>query len=188
MLITRRRTGPAWQIERLSPLLYALSRELRAGATVHAAVDAVAHDPAVAGPEFAELARRVAAGAPVVDQLDRWATRLDHPDAELVRAVLALGVTTGSALAATLDRAAGRLADRFELQREIRTLGAPARASALVLTIAPVGFLALLASVDDRIIDTILTHPVAGGCVLAGLVINLFGWLWMRHLAAGVEA
>lgn len=187
MVSRHRPSTSAWQIERLASLLFALSRELRAGATVHGAVAAVATDRSVAGPDFRQLAGRVEAGAPVTDELDRWADRLGHPDAELVRAVLSLGVSTGSALAATLDRAAGRIVDRAELQREIRGLAAPARASALLLTIAPVGFLVLLATVDERVLVTIATVPVATGCVVAGLALNGVGWLWMRRLARSVE-
>lgn len=176
-----------WQVRRLAPLLFAIARELRGGATVHAAVQAVARDPAVAGASFVDLARRVAAGAPVVDELHRWAARLDHPDADLVRAVLGLGVSTGGALAATLERAAERIADRAELQREIRALSAPARASALLLTVAPVAFLAVLAAVDRRVLHTATGHPVAVVAVGVGFVLNGAGWLWMRRLAGAVE-
>lgn len=185
--MTRRgRTAAAWQVGRLAPLLYALARELRAGATVHTAVRAVAADPTVAGAGLVELARRVDDGAPALPELERWAADLEHPDADLVRAVLALGLTTGGALAATLERAADRIADRVDLQREIRALSGQARASALLLTVAPVGFLALLAMVDRGVLSAATTEPVAIVAILVGMVLNVGGWVWMRRLAERV--
>ncbi|MEM7141275.1 MAG: type II secretion system F family protein [Actinomycetota bacterium] len=176
-----------WQVERLARIAHALARELRMGATLHAAVDAVAGDHDLAGDGFRLMARRVAAGSPVVEELDRWAAALSHPDASMIRAVLAAGASSGAALADVLDRTGERLSDRVSVRAEARALSAQARASALVLTIAPLGFLALMILFDRRV-ATVFSDPLGRVCLAVGAALDLLGWLWMRHLVRRVPA
>lgn len=175
------------QLDALPLLLHALSRSLRSGKTLHAALREVAADSAVAGDEFVRAARRVADGSPVEHELDRWAAALAHRDADLVRSVVNTGATTGSALAASFDRAAASLQERADLRREIAALTAQARASALLLTVAPVVFLGVMATADPGVLAFATATPVGRAALLVGVVLDALGWAWMQRLTAAVD-
>jgi tight adherence protein B len=174
------------QRERLPLVLHGLARELRAGGTLHHAVQVVADDPSISGPGLRAAVDRVDAGTGVIDAVDRWAAELAHPDADLVRAVLNAGASTGGAMAASLDRAAGSLRERVELQREIRALSSQARMSAVVLTVAPLAFLFVMAMADRSVLTVIATSQAGRAAFAAGLVLDAIGWLWMRRLIDAV--
>lgn len=176
-----------WQIERLPDLLYFVARALRGGHTLHTALVAAADDPAVSGDALRRAVERVAVGVPVRDELDRWAAALHHRDADLVRAVLNAGSATGAALAGALDRAATSLRDRAELQREVAALTAQARASALLLTVAPFGFLAVVAAADPAVLSRSFASFGGRLAFFVGVVLDALGWFWMRRLADGVD-
>lgn len=176
------------QLDQLPSLLHAMSRALRSGSTLHTALLQVAADPSVAAAPLQRVADRVRAGSAVEGEIDRWASDLDHPDADLVRAVINTGAATGSALAASFDRAAASLQERADLQREIVALTAQARASALLLTVAPVLFLGVMASVDPSVLATVLTTSGGRVALVVGVLLDLAGWVWMRRLTAAVDA
>jgi tight adherence protein B len=176
-----------WQIARLAALLHGLSRALRGGKTLPAALQHVAADRAIAGAGLRRAARRVHDGSPVHEEIDRWATALEHRDADLVRAVVNTGAATGSALAASFDRAAASLQERSDLQREIAALTAQARASALLLTVAPVAFLLVVAISDPGVVAFAATTGIGRLALVCGVALDAVGWFWMRRLTAAVD-
>jgi tight adherence protein B len=176
------------ELEQLPGVCHALARELRRGRSLHLALRAVVADPTLAAGSLATVVRRAEAGEAVATALGRWAAALDHPDAHLVRAVLAVGDATGAALAPSLDRAAATMRERAELGAEIRALTAQSRASALLLTVSPLAFLALLAGLDRGIVAVVVATPLGWTCLIVGAALDGVGWWWMRRLVAGVEA
>jgi tight adherence protein B len=175
------------QVADLAPLLHALSRALRGGMTLHAALQHVAAHSSAAGAAFVRHAQRVHDGSPVHQEIDRWAATLAHRDADLVRAVINTGAATGSALAASFDRAAASLQERADLQREISALTAQARASALLLTLAPVAFLVVMAVADPTIIRFATSTTLGRVALVAGVSLDTAGWVWMQRQAAAVD-
>jgi tight adherence protein B len=183
----RRARRTAAELERLPGICLALARELRAGRSLHLGLRAVAADAGLTTSGLAEVVRRSDAGEPVAVALAGWVDRLDHPDARLVRAVLVIGDATGVALAGSLDRAAASMRERADLRAEVRALTAQSRASAALLTVAPFGFLALMASVDRTVLTAGLTSPLGGAALVVGGGLDGLGWWWMRRQLAGVE-
>lgn len=173
--------GATEAIERLPVTLRTMARELRAGATLQEAVRTVADDGPASG--FRTVVARIDAGAGVAEAIDRWAADLGHRDTDLVRAVLSTGAAAGGALAASLDRAAASLEERVELQREIRALSSQARTSAMVLTVSPLAFLAMMGVADSSVVEVVAYTGIGRACIGVGLVLDLAGWRWMRHLA-----
>ena len=176
-----------WQVARLAALLHGMSRALRSGKTLPDALQLIAADRTIAGAGLRRAARRVHDGSPVHEEIDRWATALGDRDADLVRAVVNTGAATGSSLATSFDRAAASLRERADLQREIAALTAQARASAMLLTLAPVAFLAVVAMTDSRVVAFAATTGVGRLAVSCGVALDVVGWLWMRRLTAAVD-
>jgi tight adherence protein B len=175
------------QLAALPLLLHGLARSLRAGMTLHAALQQAAADDSVAGEGLARAAQRMHEGAPIPHEIDGWAASLGHRDADLVRAVINTGAATGSALAVSFDRAAASLEERAGLQREISALTAQARASAVLLTLAPIAFLVVMATVDPTIVALVVSTASGRVALTLGLLLDLAGWVWMRRLTAAVD-
>ena len=167
----------------LALTLELLARELRGGASVTMAMAAL--------PEEADLGLRLARqriddGAAVGDELDRWSESLPDRDGALVRAVLRLGISTGSALADALDRTATVLRERRQLTDELRALSAQSRASATMIAAAPVGFLLVFAIADPAALSFLIASPLGWMCLAVGLGLDAVGFWWMRRLVAAV--
>lgn len=186
-LVRRLRSRGAADDRRTLPLiLELLARELRAGSTVPGALRSIAGaDPAAAS--LVPVVDRIDRGARVGDELDRWAGELRSSDAHLARAVLRLGISTGAALADSLDRVAETIRDRVELDAELRALTAQSRTSATVLAVAPAIFLGVLALADPTMLAPLVTTPLGWMCLGAGLSLDLVGFWWMRRLVVGID-
>ena len=68
------------------------------------------------------------------------------------------------------------------MQAEVAAMASQARASALVITIAPLAFAALAAATDDRTAAFLLRSPLGVACLAAGLALDVVAAVWMRRL------
>jgi len=168
-------------------VLTGMARALRSGATLHTALQRVAADASIAGRPLRDTARRVHDGSPVRSEIDRWAASFDHPDTDLVRAVLNTGAATGGALAKSFDRAATTLQERADLGREIAALTAQARASALLLSVAPIAFLLVVLAVDPTVVGPAVSTSGRRLAIALGLALDGLGWLWMQRLTSAID-
>jgi Flp pilus assembly protein TadB len=155
--------------ERIDPVSTCeeLARALRAGHSPLAAIDEAS------GLDLPEAPT-------LIERIERALAATDDSDQRLLLSVLATVAHSGGAGAETLDRCALRLRTRAEERREQRLASAPARLSALVLTIVPVGVLALLAATSAGVRDHLVSSVGAFGLVV-GLMLNVAGWRWMRR-------
>ena len=173
-------------ISALPELLNVLARELRAGRNLHEALQTASKLASLQCLGLTALVTRFVSGERLVEALDRWASALAHPDGDLVRAVVSLGSVTGGALADSMERAALTLRERAELADEVRVLTAQTRASALLLFVAPIGFLVLLSTLDPASSALVFTTGLGQLCLVVGLLLDVLGFAWMRWLAASV--
>lgn len=173
-------------ISQLPEMLDVLARELRAGRNLHEAIQTASTLPSLHSLGLDTLVTRFASGERLVEALDRWASALNHPDGDLVRAVVSLGSVTGGALAGSMERAALTLRERAGLVDEVRVLTAQTRASAMLLFVAPIGFLVLLLMFDPASSAAVFTTGLGQLCVVLGLVLDVVGFVWMRWLVASV--
>ena len=159
-----------------------MARALRSGSSITTAfADSGRDHPAVAslvGPVIAQLGR----GRSLVDAL-----RGAHGGAVGATAGgLALTVTRtcaelGGPAARPLERLAATLRARDALRQEQMAHSAQAQMSARVMTLVPVGMLALLASTDPQV-RAAVGSPAGLAAVTVGAGLNLAGWWWMQHI------
>jgi len=152
-------------------VLRAVAAELRAGATVRAALAGAAHvHPelisvgrlAAAGVAFAEL------GSPLCEALPETGRRL--------AAALTFGSSAGGSVVAAVDRLVHAVVETAQLDHELRAATAQARLSAVVVGVAPLVFSAFL------FLSGVAAAPWAAGGIAAttaaiGLALQFCGLL-----------
>lgn len=174
--------------EQLVPWLERVASGLRAGLSLAGALSAAA--PTAPWPLREDLARLEGdiGSLGLAVGLARWAERSGtSPAVTLTASALDLGATAGGEIARAVDRVAASLRDRSEAQAEVRALATQARASAAVLGLAPLGFCALLATVEPAVPRLLLTTPVGWACLVGGLGLEAAGAAWMARIVAGAR-
>ncbi|MBW3615152.1 MAG: type II secretion system F family protein [Actinobacteria bacterium] len=177
----RRRRSPAAD---LPALLEGVASRLRAGGSLgQALVEAAPPGPGVLADQW----RRTAELVPVIGAvaaLQDWAGRADQRSVRLAAAALTLAARTGGSPARAVDGVAATLRSRLALEAEIRALSSQARASAVVIALAPAAFGVLAGLTDPRIVG-FLTTPAGVVVVSAGLGLDALGAWWMARLCRG---
>ncbi|HET6948817.1 MAG TPA: type II secretion system F family protein [Acidimicrobiales bacterium] len=189
VVLTRWRAAAAGRERRATQIPGALDRlatALRAGTSLPSSLAEVgsAVDPPL-GPELTALGEATARGRPVVDVLDDWAARHDDPPTRLAGTALVLATLVGSVPARAVDGVAATVRERLDLAAERRALAAQARASAVVLTVAPLAFAALLVAGDTAAAGFLLGSPAGWSCLAGGVGLDVAGGIWMARLTRG---
>lgn len=181
----RRAVAREMRQRQLPGALEGLASALRSGSSLASALDEVgaALAPPI-GPELAGIAREAARGRSVRDALDDWSRTHDDPSTRLAASALVLAAVVGSAPAQAVDGVATTVRERLDLAAERRALATQARTSALVLTVAPVGFAALLVVTDTEAGRFLLGSPAGWACLALGTVLDAIGAWWMARLSA----
>lgn len=176
-LVARQRRG------QLPEALERMAGALRTGSSLPQALTDAGHTvEAPLGPELAELAQMTDAGQPLLDTLDRWATNHGDSGTQLAATALALATHIGAAPARALDGVATTLRDRISLAGERHAQAAQARYSAIVLSVAPLGFTGLLITTNGTAAHFLLATPLGWACLLVGLGLDALGAAWMARL------
>lgn len=173
------------QFDRALPdLLEAVARGVRAGASLQLALaEAVRDAPLVVRRSFDVVRARIDAGVPFVDAVDEWGAAAPGEGPALAAAALALAGEVGGTASRSLDGVAATLRDRNAVRAEVRALSSQARASALVIGVAPVGFTVVASAVDPTTADFLLRRPIGVACLVGGLALDAVGVRWMHRLA-----
>jgi tight adherence protein B len=169
----------------LPEALESVARSLRAGASMPGAVARAGERvPGPLGRDLLGVAATVEAGERLEGALDRWAARRPLPGVRLAVTALALAAGTGGAPARAVDGVAATLRARVAVAGEVRALSSQARASALVIALAPLAFMVLAAASDTRTAAFLFRSPAGLACLAAGIALDGVGALWMHRLAA----
>ena len=183
---TRRGLGPtdvaAW--------CDALARRLRAGETLRSAVQAERPDDRLLAEITDPIRRGLERGVPLTAAMgpadDRHGVNVvGHRHLDLARTAIATVAELGGSGAEPLDRVAITLRLRAADDSERATHSSQARLSAHVLTVLPLGVLAVLATTDAAV-RAVLMGPFGAACVALGLTLNVSGWWWMRRIIGTV--
>lgn len=181
LLATRRETRR--RRAQLPEALDAVAAGLRSGLALPAAIAGAASVGAPLGDELGAMARDVDAGRPLAEAIERWqAASPDDPLTGLAAAALTVATEVGGPGARAVDGAAASLRERLGSEAETAALATQGRASAAVLTLAPLGFAFLLTSLDPAAGRFLLGTPVGWLCIAVGLGLDGLGAWWMARL------
>lgn len=167
----------------LSDAVTAIAAAMRSG---HSVMQSIAHAAgevnAPLAPALTAVTDRVGFGVPLDTSLDRLVEELPSPDVRLAAGVLRLHRRTSAALPGVLDQVARTLRERRAAAREIRSLTAQARLSAVILGLLPIGFFLFLSATSrENIADAY--HSATGATAIGlGLVLQCGAYLWIRRL------
>jgi tight adherence protein B len=160
-----------------------LASALRAGRSLADALREVAAD--VPEPLRAELTGPCAAlvaGASTDAAVAAWRrTAAPSPDLDLATTALALAAQAGGEVGRACDRVAATLRERRELRAEARALATQARASAGVLTVAPLAFALLVSAIEPGVLGFLATTGPGLACTAIGLSLDAAGAIWMAR-------
>lgn len=167
----------------LPEVVDAVARGLRSGGSLRQALEeAAACAPPVLVDDVGMVVRATERGVTLVDALEDWAQRRPLPGVRLVVAALCLGAETGGAQARAVDGVAATLRMRLATQAEANALATQARASAALITVAPLAFCALASATDPRTAEFLFRTPLGLVMLGAGLALDAVGALWMARL------
>lgn len=161
----------------IAAALEAISRSLRTGSSLRAALRASLLPPGAA----------LAQGHPLAVVLDSWAKQATAPSERLAATALALAAATGGPQSQAVDAAARAVRERIGAAAEVAAYSAQARLSGLVIASLPVVFLAWTLLADHRTASVLLQTPLGWVCITTGVGLDLVGWLWIRA-AVGTTA
>ena len=168
----------------LPELLETVARFLRSGSSLSVALRE-------ASEELGESLRRelsiVLAGAdhgrPLADSFADWASASNSPARHMVAAAMVIAHMLGGGAAHTFDALASSLRARSSAQREAEVMAAQARASALVIGVAPLAFAMVIAAVDPSMAGAVVQSGGGQLCLLGGIACELAGLGWIRRLS-----
>jgi len=161
-----------------------LSRAVRSGASIDHALQDIANIDESLPARVRSVAARVATGQPITVAIDGWAQEAQSEPERLLISALRAGQRVGAQMGPVLDGLAMALRDELALEARRRVLLVQAQLSAAVLVIMPLGFAAL-----SSVMRGGFAFSGARGLVLliAGLMLDGFGVLWMRRLLRGLR-
>lgn len=167
----------------LPDALNLLAGSMRAGFSFMQGLEAVAEE--ASEPIRGELQRAFTEsrlGRPIEEALDDAARRMESRD--LAWAVMAIRIQreVGGNLAELLDTVAETMAHRERLRREIKSLTAEGRLSAIVLSIFPPGFAAVLLVLQPGYINLLFQATIGVICVIGGSILSVLGWFWLSRI------
>ncbi len=171
--------------EQLVSVIQTLASGVRAGLNLVQAMQMIARDaPKPASQEFAHLLREYEYGTPLDEAMGNAGTRIGSNDFQLLFAALQTHRQRGGDLGETLDRIAESIREIQRLERRVETLTAQGRATARWLGVMPLAVLGISYLLMGDQVRLLFTEPVGNLILMAVLVMNLLGWLWIRKIVA----
>ncbi|MDR3506916.1 MAG: type II secretion system F family protein [Caulobacteraceae bacterium] len=164
--------------QQLPNALEIIVRSLEAGHPVPSAINLVGRelgDPI--GSEFGMAADEISFGATLDQAVQRMADRCRHPDFDLFAATVRLQERAGGNLVGLLKMNAHTIRERQKMRLKIRAASSEGRASAMILTAAPILVLGVLMVISPHFYgDVIHERPIQIGLAMFG------GWMFLGNM------
>ncbi|MGZ4756280.1 MAG: type II secretion system F family protein [Acidimicrobiia bacterium] len=169
--------------EQLPDSLALIAGGLRAGHSLPQAVDALAQESeAPTCDEFRRVLFETQLGHSLPVALRSLAERIRSEDFEWVVQAIEIQQDVGGDLAAVLDNVTRTIRDRNRVSRQIDTLTAEGRLSAIILFCLPVGMFIFMKVSNPAYFDE-LTNTLAGNVMLiGGCALLVVGGFWLRRI------
>jgi tight adherence protein B len=169
----------------LPDALMMLAGGMRAGAGFGSALaQLVAEAPAPLGQEFSLMLREQRIGVTLEQSLNNLAHRVPTQTTILVVSAMRIAAETGGGLAETLERTAGTIRSRLQMEGKIKALTAQGKLQAWVVGLLPVLLALVLSKMEPAAMD-LLWHTRMGWATLVVVgVLEMMGVYVIRKIIA----
>lgn len=168
-------------VAQLPDTLNLLAGSLKAGYSLMQGVEAVSRE--VEEPMGRELRRIVAEarlGRPVEDALEEAAERVESPDFAWCVMAIRIQREVGGNLAELLLTVADTMQQRDRLRRDVKSLTAEGRMSAIVLGILPIALGLVMNAVNGEYMRVLFTDTTGQMLLGVAVLMILVGFYWMK--------
>ena len=172
-------------VSQLPAFLEMLSGHVKAGHSIPESLQAsTTLLPSGIQEEIRWLCQAIRLGTPMPDALRMWEERMACEEISMIVCPLRIAIPAGGNLYDLLTRCRDILNAKMRQQNKMRSLTAQARLQALVLTLLPPGFIAVLSKIDPGYLSR-CRDSGAGKTILAiAGALQLLGWLCIRRIMA----
>jgi tight adherence protein B len=187
-VVRRARAADGALVHEVPVVLEHVASELRAGGSIAVSLASADRCGPAAARLTAVLRHRLALGAGPAEALAAWRQATHDRGEPLTGAVRVATAAvraverTGGPGADALDAVARGLRDHTEVVDEVRALATQARASAHVVTGAPVAHLALSSAAGTGGVDDLAASGAGRACLAVGLGLLVLAHWWMRRI------
>jgi len=169
--------------EQLGDSLQMLSGGLRAGHSLPQSIDALVHESeSPTREEFQRVLFETQLGHALPQAMRNLAQRVESEDFEWVAEAVEIQRDIGGDLAELFDNVARTIRDRQRVSRQIKTLTAEGRLSAVILFCLPIFMFCFMAFANKAYFNT-LTGSLVGVLLLVGSgALMAVGGFWLRRI------
>jgi len=165
----------------LPDMLQLLSGTLRAGYSLMQGVEAASsevEDPM--GHELRRVLGEARLGRPLEDALEDCAGRMNSDDFSWAVMAISIQREVGGNLAELLMTVSQTMIARERLRRDVKSLTAEGRISAIVLGLLPVGLGVVMYGINPKYMGVLFHDPIGQIMLTAAAVVACFGFWWMK--------
>ncbi|HEY3834635.1 MAG TPA: type II secretion system F family protein [Acidimicrobiia bacterium] len=167
----------------LPDTLNLLAGSMRAGFSFMQGLEAVANEaPDPMGRELQRSFSEARLGRDIDYALEECAERMENKDLQWVVLALRIQREVGGNLAELLDTVAATMTQRERLRREVKSLTAEGRFSAVVLSIMPFFFLAAFQVLQPNYVPELFKETIGIVLLIGSGIGVVVGWFWLRKI------
>jgi tight adherence protein B len=160
-----------------------MSRGLRAGHSVSAAIEMVSQEVAdPTGSEFRKTFEQQNFGLPFREALEDLARRVPLPDLQFMVTAILVQKETGGNLAEILDKTGNVIRERARLKGQLQVYTAQGRLTSWILGLLPFVMFVLLSLVNPAYTRVLVDDPLGQKLVMVGMALMLLGFYVIRRI------
>lgn len=167
----------------LGDMLTMVANALRAGFSFMQAFELISREmDAPMGREVQLVVNEVNLGNTLESALDNMQRRVASPDFELVVTAVLIQRQVGGDLASILDTISETIAERVRMRREVMTLTAQGRASALVLMLIPIGLAIVMYGINPEYLSPLIETDIGRMFVIGAVISEIIGCIIIQRI------
>ncbi|GAA1141235.1 type II secretion system F family protein [Nesterenkonia lutea] len=167
--------------DQLDDSLQLMASNLRAGHSLPQALSSVASEAeSPSSEEFVRIVNETRVGRDLGVALDITAARMASDDFSWIAQAIAINREVGGNLAEVLDGVSNTIRQRNDIKRQVATLSAEGKLSALILMALPFGLAIFLLVTNPAYLAPFTESLLGYGLMILGVVMLTIGGLWLR--------
>ncbi|HAN10743.1 MAG TPA: hypothetical protein DCP90_09060 [Clostridiales bacterium] len=169
--------------DQLGDAITIISNSLKAGHSFTQALDTLVTEmPAPLSSEFGQVIREVRLGKTLEKSLENLLERIPSKDLELMLTAILMQRETGGNLAEVLDIISETIRERLKLSREIKTLTAQGKLSAIIVLVLPIAIGGIMFVMSPDYIMELFINKAGILMIVMGIFAELIGMFFINKI------